>query len=42
VADTSIEWAKANGADSKGGDWEHWPEDLRVREYPGDRAAVAR
>lgn len=21
-------------ADSKGGDWEHWPADLRIREYP--------
>jgi protein gp37 len=27
-------WAKASGADKKGGDWEHWPTDLRVREYP--------
>ena len=22
------------GAGSKGGDWDHWPEDLRVREFP--------
>jgi protein gp37 len=32
-------WAQANGADSKGGDWTRWPEDLRIREYP--RAAEA-
>lgn len=24
----------------KGGDWSGWPEDLRVREYPAERAAV--
>jgi protein gp37 len=29
-------WARANGAsDTKGGDPDHWPTDLRVREYPG-------
>jgi protein gp37 len=27
-------WARTNGADSKGGDPEHWPADLRIREYP--------
>ena len=27
-------WARQNRADSKGGDWSHWPADLRVREYP--------
>ena len=25
----------------KGGDWSTWPEDLRIREYPADRRAVA-
>jgi protein gp37 len=23
------------GAGPKGGDWEHWPQDLRIREFPG-------
>jgi len=28
-------WARDHwAADPKGGDWERWPEDLRVREYP--------
>lgn len=27
-------WARQNDADSKGGKWQHWPADLRVREYP--------
>lgn len=27
-------WARTVGADAKGGDWSHWPNDLRVREYP--------
>ncbi|MBX6396585.1 MAG: phage Gp37/Gp68 family protein, partial [Alicyclobacillaceae bacterium] len=28
-------WAKQTGAkDAKGGDWDEWPEDLRVREWP--------
>jgi protein gp37 len=26
--------------DRKGGDWSEWPEDLRVREYPGSEVAV--
>jgi protein gp37 len=30
-------WAGAG----KGGDWAWWPEDLRIREYPTDREAVA-
>lgn len=25
----------------KGGDWSKWPEDLRIREFPGERQAVA-
>jgi protein gp37 len=29
------------GAGSKGGDWEAWPEDLRVREFPAAAVAVA-
>lgn len=28
-------WARENGADSKGGNWWHWPADLCVRGYPG-------
>lgn len=36
-------WAKQHSArgldcgpaDSKGGDWDHWPPDLRVRDFPG-------
>jgi protein gp37 len=28
--------------DSKGGKWENFPADLKIRQYPGDRAAVAR
>jgi protein gp37 len=31
-------WAKENGADPKGGDWDRWPADLRIRNYP--RVAV--
>ncbi len=27
-------WARASGTDSKGGHWEQWPEDLRIREMP--------
>ncbi len=27
-------WAKEHGSNSKGGDMEAWPEDLRLREYP--------
>ncbi len=27
-------WARGHGGDSKGGDPERWPADLRVREYP--------
>lgn len=27
-------WAKKNGADRMGGDWNYWPEDLRIREFP--------
>jgi protein gp37 len=27
-------WAREHGADPKGGDWQHWAEDLRVREFP--------
>jgi protein gp37 len=29
------------GAGPKGGDWDAWPADLRVREYPADREAAA-
>jgi protein gp37 len=27
-------WARQHGADPNGGDWDHWPKDLRVRHYP--------
>lgn len=27
-------WARAHGADSHGGDWSFWPEDLRIRQFP--------
>jgi protein gp37 len=27
-------WARANGADLKGGDWSLWPEPLRIRGFP--------
>ena len=34
-------WSKAEGAeDRKGGDWDEWPEDLRIREYPGLTRAI--
>ncbi len=33
-------WARANRADSHGGDWDFWPTDLRVRQYPELIAAV--
>jgi protein gp37 len=29
------------GAGSKGGDMDHWPEDLRIREFPRVSSAVA-
>lgn len=34
-------WARANGGDSHGGDWSLWPDDLKVRQYPATREAVA-
>lgn len=33
-------WAKANGADSHGGDPAFWPVDLAVREYPTRQAEI--
>lgn len=33
-------WARANGADSKGGDPSYWPEDLRVREFPATQTVM--
>jgi protein gp37 len=27
-------WAREHGADSHGGDWSFWPEDLRIRQFP--------
>jgi len=32
-------WAKANSADPHGGNPDRWPEDLRVRQFPEDRAS---
>lgn len=34
-------WAAENGGHGKGGDWDDWPEDLRIREFPGTVQAVA-
>ncbi len=33
-------WARAHGADGKGGDMAHWPDDLRLREMPASFPAV--
>lgn len=27
-------WAREHGGDSHGGDWDRWPDDLRVRQFP--------
>lgn len=27
-------WARQHGTDPKGGDWTHWPQQLRVRQFP--------
>lgn len=27
-------WGREHGADSHGGDWSFWPDDLRIREFP--------
>jgi protein gp37 len=35
-------WARQHQADSKGGDWTYWPDDLRVRTYPTPALAVTR
>ena len=32
-------WGRQNGADSKGGDWTYWPDDLRIREYPAETSS---
>jgi protein gp37 len=34
-------WASHNGSHGKGGDWEGWPADLRVREFPRADTAEA-
>lgn len=35
-------WARERGyADAKGGNWDHWPADLRQRSYPSAGGAVA-
>lgn len=33
-------WGKANGADSHGGDWSFWPDDLKIRQYPAMPSAL--
>lgn len=35
-------WAQGRGADPKGGDWERWPEDLRVRQFPPSNVTSVR
>lgn len=35
LTDAVHHWAQANGWGGKGGLPEQWPEDLRVREFPG-------
>lgn len=35
-------WARANGCSGKGGDWDSWPVDLRIREFPDGARAAAR
>lgn len=37
VKQLGLRWAGSG----KGGDWSSWPEDLRIREYPAERAGVA-
>jgi protein gp37 len=34
-------WGRANGADSHGGDWDAWPADLKIRQYPTAQAVAA-
>jgi protein gp37 len=34
-------WARRNGGHGKGGDWDRWPEDLRIREFPRTDGTVA-
>lgn len=34
-------WAHGRSDDSHGGNWDHWPDDLRIREFPASRAGVA-
>jgi protein gp37 len=34
-------WGRANGADGHGGDWDAWPNDLKIRRYPATVEAVA-
>lgn len=34
-------WAQGRGTDSHGGDWDAWPADLRVRQYPQTPEASA-
>jgi protein gp37 len=34
-------WAREHGGDSHGGDWDLWPADLRVREFPAPVPAAA-
>jgi protein gp37 len=34
-------WAAKNGGHAKGGDWDRWPEDLKIREFPRTAGTVA-
>ena len=34
------DWAHGRSKDSHGGDWDDWPDDLRIREYPREAVAV--
>jgi protein gp37 len=34
-------WAREHGSHGKGGDWDRWPADLRIREFPAVAEVVA-
>jgi protein gp37 len=40
--DSHVGGQAVSRTDSKGGKWENWPTDLRIREYPAERVAVSR
>jgi protein gp37 len=41
TSDMSVGGQSLAHVDKKGGDWKYWPADLRIREYPTTREAVA-